>query len=41
MYDIKWADYNSLLGSIELLYDLPPSVFVVGGGGTGTRFFVF
>lgn len=37
LYDIHCAEYNELLGSIELQNNVHPSVFVIGGGGTGTR----
>jgi iron complex transport system ATP-binding protein len=36
LYGIKDAFYDSLLGSVELCNTLPPRVFVVAGGGTGT-----
>jgi iron complex transport system ATP-binding protein len=35
LYDIKGADYNELMGSLEFHNERKPEVFVTGGNGTG------
>lgn len=39
LFDITGANYNDLLGTVELANEQSPKAFVVAGAGTGTKIF--